>query len=486
MPNNSSLLRRMQSWSRTLLFGGIFFGLWVGGLFGPIEETSAQVRVNRKHTKTSLGPFPKEVQDSAVISPDGRHLAYIKKTDGKMQVVLDGKDLPTFDRAAALTFSPDSQQLAYVAGQGAEWFVVLGDQPQNRYSRVGEPVFSPDSKKVAYVALLTDQKRTVVVNNQPAKTWDEIFDGLLVWSPDSGRLAYGVRQGDQWFVVAGDQQYGPYSYLGSATGLVWSADGRLAFSVLEGKQWTLLVDGQKQKTYDNLAQVVFSPDGKRLAYMAQTGQKWRVVLDGQEQTAFDALGEGTLLFSPNGKHLAYTARTGARWCVVVNGVVPKDSYDGVGQMLFSPQGDRLAYVAQTEGRERVVMVSLGPGPPEHKEDRLWDAVGDGSLVFSPNGRRFGYVARSGRARFVIVDGRRKARYDMVGYLTFTPDSRLFVYAATEAGKTFTLVDEAESEARYNEIWLPPGRPLFVDPKKKQIHFIAVEKDTAFLIEEQIE
>jgi hypothetical protein len=113
-------------------------------------------------------------------------------------------------------------------------------------------------------------------------------------------------------------------------------------------------------------------------------------------------------------------------------------------------------------------------------------VGDGSLVFSPNGRRFGYIARSGRARFVVVDGRRKARYDMVGYLTFTPDSRLFLYAATEAGRTFTVVDEAESEARYQEIWLPPGKPLLVDPKKRQFYYIAVEKDTAFLVEEQID
>ncbi|MCS7306636.1 MAG: hypothetical protein NZ602_16200 [Thermoguttaceae bacterium] len=470
---------------RFSLVGGIICGV-VAGLVGSSEQASAQIRVNRKHTKTSLGPFPKEVRESAVISPDGRHLAYIQKADGKMQVVLDGKALPLFERIAALTFSPDSQQLAYVAGQGAEWFVVLGDRPQNRYSRVGEPAFSPDSKQLAYVALLSEQKRTIVVNGQPGKTWDEIFEGLLAWSPDSSRLAYGARQSDQWFVVAGQQQYGPYSYLGSATGLVWSADGRLVFSVLEGKQWTLMVDGQAQKTYDNLAEAVFSPDGKRLAYMAQSGQKWRVVLDGQEQPAFDALGEGTLMFSSDGKHLAYAARSGDKWFVVVDGQVPKNTYDSIGQMLFNPQGDRLAYVAQTEGRERVVMVNLTGSQPEHKEDRLWDAVGDGSLVFSPNGRRFGYIARSGRARFVVVDGRRKPRYDMVGYLTFTPDSRLFLYAATDAGRTFTIVDEAEAEARYNEIWLPPGKPLLVDPKKRQFHFIAVEKDTAFLVEEQID
>jgi len=472
--------------SKCLLSGGCFFGLLVGAVLGPIQQASAQIRVNRKHTKTPLGPLPKEVRESAVISPNGRHLAYIKKAEDKMQVVLDGQEQPAFDRIAALTFSPDSQQLAYVAGQGAEWFVVLGQQAQNRYARVGEPVFSPDGKNLAYVALLPDQKRTVVINNQPGKTWDEIFDGLLVWSPDGSRLAYGARQGEGWFVVAGPEQYGPYSYLGSATGLVWSTDGRLAFSVLEGQQWVLIIDGQKQKAYDNLAELAFSPDGKRLAYMAQSGQQWRVVLDGQEQPAFDALGEGTLLFSPDGKHLAYAARSGSKWCVVVNGVVPKNTYDSIGQMLFSPQSDQLAYVAQMEGRERVVMVRLAGGKVEHQEDRLWDAVGDGSLVFSPNGRRFGYIARSGWARFVVVDGRRKPRYDMVGYLTFTPDSRLFLYAATDAGRTFTVVDEAESEARYQEIWLPPAKPLLVDPKKRQFSYIAVEKDTAFLVEEQID
>lgn len=475
--------------------GGKMRGWVVGALAlsvvswaGPksIQPAQAQVRVNRKHIKTFLGPFPSEVRDSALISPDGRHLAYIKKTDDKMQVVLDGKQLGSFERVAALTFSPDSQQLAYVAGQGTEWFVVLGTQPHSRYSRVGPPVFSPDSTKLAYVALLPDQKRTIVINNQPGKTWEEIFQGLLVWSPDSSRLAYGARQAEQWFVVAGDEQYGPYGYLGSATTLVWSPDGRLAFSVLEGNQWTLVVSGQKLTTYENLAEVVFSPDGKRLAYMAQKGQKWHVVLDGQEQAPFDALGEGTLMFSPDGKHLAYAARLGTNWAVVIDGIVPKNTYQSIGQMLFSPQSDRLAYVAQTQAGEQVVMVSFHGGKVHHQEDRLWDAVGDGSLIFSPNGRRFGYIARQGRARFVVVDGRRKPRYDMVGYLTFTPDSRQFLYAAVDGARTFTVVEEAESETRYEEIWLPPGQPLFVHPHKRQFHYIAVEKDVAFLVEEQLD
>lgn len=480
-----SLFGRRLRPNQGLLDLGIFLWILGAGVLWLDGEATAQVRVNRKQTKTSLGPFPKEVRDSTVISPDGRHLAYIKKTDGKMQVVWDGKELPLFERVAALTLSPDSRWLAYVAGEGTEWFIVLGDQAQGRYARVGEPVFSPDSQKLAYVALLPDKKRTVVVNKQPSKTWDEIFDGLLVFSSDSQKLAYGARQGDQWYVLAGDQQYGPYAYLGSSTGLLWSADGRLGFAAWEGKQWSFVIDGQKQPPRDNLAEAVFSSDGKHLAYMAQTGSKWCVMLDGQAHQAFDALGEGTLLFSPDGKHLAYAARNGPKWTVVVNGLPGKNTYDSIGQMLFSPQGDRLAYVVQTEGRERVVLVSLGSQAPEHQEDRLWDAVGDGSLVFSPNGRRFGYIARTGRARFVVIDGRRKTRYDMVGYLNFSPDNRLFVYAATDSGKTFTVVDEAESEARYDELWLPAGKPLLFD-SRKQFHFIAVEKDIAYLVEEQTE
>jgi len=39
----------------------------------------AQESVARRYTETSLGPLPEEAYDSAVISPDGRRIAYVRQ-----------------------------------------------------------------------------------------------------------------------------------------------------------------------------------------------------------------------------------------------------------------------------------------------------------------------------------------------------------------------------------------------------------------------
>ena len=80
--------------------------------------TEAEEPVQRKHTETTLSPFPAEVRASAVVSPDGRHLAYVKREGGKQTVVVDGREQPTFDRVASFTFSPNSKWFAYAAAEG--------------------------------------------------------------------------------------------------------------------------------------------------------------------------------------------------------------------------------------------------------------------------------------------------------------------------------------------------------------------------------
>ena len=86
---------------------------------------AAQAQVNRRHTETLLAPFPPEVYDSAVVSPDGRRIAYVEQAGDRQAAVIDGNREQAYDRVAALTFSPNSQWHAYAASAGGRWLLVV-------------------------------------------------------------------------------------------------------------------------------------------------------------------------------------------------------------------------------------------------------------------------------------------------------------------------------------------------------------------------
>ena len=76
----------------------------------------------------------------------------------------------------------------------------------------------------------------VVVDGQESPRYDALVPDSVRFSPDSQRLAYGVRQGEQWSVV---------------------------------------LDGKPGQLYDGIGagSLVFSPNGQRLAYVAQVGKQ---------------------------------------------------------------------------------------------------------------------------------------------------------------------------------------------------------------------
>ena len=117
--------------------------------------------------------------------------------------------------------------------------------------------------------------------------------------------------------------------------------------------------------------------------------------------------------------------------------------------------------------------------------RIYDRVGGGTLVFSPSGKHLGYVGLSGKASFVVIDGRRKARYDLVGYLNFTPDNEHYVYAATRGDRAFTVVDDQEAAHQYESIWLDRGRKMPFDQRKK-FHYLGLKQGQIYLVEEEFD
>jgi hypothetical protein len=327
--------------------------------------------------------------------------------------------------------------------------------------------------------MTADGNRVVVTNGVPGQPYEMISAGLIEFSPDGRRTAYGgVRQGQCYLVVDG-RELGPYQDLGTRTGYRFSPDGsRLAFVAMFDNKLSVVVDGERGPGCHDVGQVVFSPDGTRLAHAMQesAGGPWRVVVDEQPQAAYDTLGDGSLEFSPDGSRLVHAGRSGGKWCLVVDGTEGRKC-DGIAEIKFSDGGESLAYVAQSEQTETVVL----DGRPQ----RTFDNIGGGSLVFSPGGRKLAYEARSGWARFVVVDGKRKGRYAMVGYLTFSPDGRHYAYAATQEDEAFTVVDDQEAAHRYDAIWNAGGEKLRFDHRKK-FHYMAIKEGNILLVEEEVD
>jgi len=486
----------MTRWQTGLVIGWLVLGVPLAGL--------AQSPVNRRHSETLLGPFPPEAYDSARISPDGRHLAYVASSENGLAVMLDGSRQPVYDGVDALEFSPNSRRLAYAARRGQAWYLVVDGREQGPYRRVGPPVFSSDSEHLACVVLLEDDRRAVIVDGQAGSPCDLVFEGELVFSPDSRRLAYGIQRQGQWWVVevpvpeavsspgsepadggpselpSADEttprEYGPYDFIGSATGIQFSPDGaRLAFAGLLSGKWSVVLNGKTEATFDNLGSLAFSPNGQRLAYAAQSAGKWQLVVDGKPQKAYSSIADESITWSPNSVRLAYVAQAGKTWLLIVDGKEGKP-YDDIGEIKFSRDGRSLAYAAKSGAAEMVVL--------NGQEERPFDRIGSGTLEFSPGGK-LAYIANTGDVSFAVVDGKRKPRYDLVGYLTFTPDGSRTVYIAVSGDEAFTVVDDQQAAHRYEGVWNVRGRKLLFDTRRR-FHYMAVKDGNMYLVEEEIE
>lgn len=372
-----------------------------------------------------------------------------------------------------LVISPDRQRVAY----GSRGRAVVDGLPGPQYSKTGTPVFSADSKRVAYAAMRTplsgNYTHFVVVDGVEGKEykWSGAPPAQPVFSLDGRHLAFIARtQPKSWserdFVVVDDTEGEERTNIAN---LVFSPDGkRVAYLV--GFKSAVVVDGILGKTYDEIAFFGFSPDSRRFGYWAKSRGVWRAVIDGEEATGYAATGPPC--FSPDNKRVAYAAigagklsvedfgrlvwtRPGdAQWFLVVDG----DSQPGLGEMpdpslLFSPDGRRIAYLAK-HGRNDSVVVDGSEGKPYRDVDLL---------RFSPDGKRVAYLAER---KVVVVDGVEGKRYDEVGLPHFSPDSKRVAYWAKRGGRQFVVVDGAEG-VEYDGV----GEPVF-GPDGRRVAFQA--------------
>lgn len=264
-----------------------------------------------------------------VWSNDSKHVATSALKNEEWCVLVDGKVVGTAQTYAALVkgpssqpasqgprsaildfvFSPGGAHFAYTrleryvreSGgaklEGATWGVVYDEAPQlGEFDAAGSPVFSPDGQRFAYKVFSHAQGHGVVLDFKPP-TYPDGLIAQLTFSPDSKRFAYVLITGES---KPGDAKLS-------------RADERS----LAGGRWSLVVDGKAdEQTFDEIRDLVFSPDSQRTAFRARKGTQWSIVCGRKSIGADDELSAPS--FSADSLAVRYGTRRASSlaWFVV--------------------------------------------------------------------------------------------------------------------------------------------------------------------------
>ena len=418
--------------------------------------------------ETPLGDFSTGTFASALtVSPDGAHIAFIRKNGAKQVVVRDGlagqeydqipgtlpleySDLRDFaaqnwggepDQGPNLLFSPDGSRLACAAKKGGRMIAVVDGEEGKPYDAIFSFLWSDDSKHLAYGAKRSGS-RVMVVDGVEQILCDKICDPTFpagaqgpsyvgirrdkVIVVENGAVAaeHPLAKGWTLFMLSPDCRH--LACIAPPSGGKKDASGSSEFSgsQLAGYGHAAFLDGAEGRAYDRIDGFVFSPDSKRLAYSGWSEKRKMCFLsvDGKEFKGYDRVSEMT--FSPDSRHFACllykdSSRIEAEW-------KKKMSRSELPQWFPS------RYLILFDGIEQKEYEYL-----------------DGAPVFSPDGAHVAYHVRHDTRDFVVLDTVEQAKFPRASSPWFLADGRMMYVADTGMGKK-VIVDGVEQDT-YDEV-----------------------------------
>ena len=358
-----------------------------------------------------------------VFSPDGSALGYAGRGVGGWRFVINDQEGPIFDEVKPDTFvfSNDGKRHAYLARKAGRLVAVVDGVLQaeaggDMVPWLGPPVFSADGSSVGYLEDSQRRKQMrVVVNGKPGEFFDGVGLQSLRFSPDGRHFSYAAYDrstGDVWFCVLDGKQRSPFDELGVS--FAFSPDGkRFAYRGKRGSQRFLVVDGEFELPVEGIADhsLTFSPDNRRFAYgVVKPDGRAYLVLDGKAGPVHD----GILGSLPPG--------LAANWASMQTVY----AFGSGNPILFSPDSLRLAYVARSGQKFRVYL----DGQAEGVEMEFLVS----GMVFSDDSNRLAYGGQAFNKFFVdkfflVVDGKKGADYDGLGYFGFSHDGKHIAFSA---------------------------------------------------------
>ena len=475
-----------RGWTRWLPWAVAALGLGLGAVAFVQNSGQAPKATEAPLRKFAIqtGTFDNWDRRPAVVSPDGRRVAYIHGSGIWVQ------DL----------FSLEARPLVEAPGRPP------GEMPNN-------PIWSPDSRQIAYIAAGRLWKIPAEGGSPTAVctvgegvsggTW--LADDRLVYSvPRGDILAVSSRGGDPEVYLARDVEndvdfHDPWAL----------PDGRGVIYVLHRKEGVdtieLFADGKRRqllripRTETNSVQVVnmvcYAPSGHLLYFREQgnrgvwavpfslgslevTGDPFLVAAYGQHPSISD---DGTLLYIPGReetpRRLVWVNTRGEVGETVVDGL------RGLSTPSLSPDGTRVAYAAEENGAGEIWIQDLAGGTRTRltftQADESWPVwiPGQNRVAFMTNQEGHSTVSAksadgSGDVAVLVEDGERPV---------FTADGKWMIFQRTSDSKAGLLRVPVDGSAE-SEMLIPGSRSNVYSPDLstdgRYVSYLSWEQGTA--------
>jgi DNA-binding winged helix-turn-helix (wHTH) protein/Tol biopolymer transport system component len=304
--NDPSRQRRFQLFAAAavILLIGSLAGWLISRSFRPVWPTEQRLTANPSDL-----PIIR-----AVISPDGKTLAYADRTGLFLREIASGEahavSLPDKFRAVPTAWFPDGTHLVVTklpmpGEMPSVWSVsVLGGTPRMLVDDAWVGILSADASQLAF-SRGDKYSQSIWIEptagGEPRRILDnpEEMIGAMAWSADGKHLAF-IRRiysagyvGEEPSIMVASLADGKLDQLLSnpslEDALAWSSDGRLIYSQVEpppntreSNLWTLSPDPQSGRPSGNPSRLTIGPDlktlpslssdGKTLAFLRQTAQ----------------------------------------------------------------------------------------------------------------------------------------------------------------------------------------------------------------------